>query len=212
MTTASPCHMTANFTTVTGALNSADKPCPAIGANLVALMTKEARGGFVDRFAEKTRLNPETGCVEWTGGLTKGGYGMVWIPAGAVSDAHRVAYVLACGPIPAGLSVLHSCHNRRCVNPAHLRLGTAAENTRDMVEAGRGPSGPGSNPRKLCPKGALIVIGDQLLGVPVVETARALGVAHQTVTAIRSGKLWRAAILAHLDAELAKKPDPADPV
>lgn len=208
-----PLAMTTDTTieTASGALDGADEPCPAIGANLIALMPKEARGRFVERFAEKTRLNPETGCVEWTGGLSKDGYGMVWIPAGAVSEAHRVAYVLACGPIPAGQKVLHYCHNRRCVNPVHLRLGTAADNARDMTDAGRGMSGPGSNPRKLCPVGALIVIGDQLLGVPVVVTARELGVTHQTVTLIRAGKLWRAAVSAHLDAVLTKTADPADP-
>ena len=200
-----PIHMTTNTNTETasGAPDATDEPCPAIGANLIGPMPKEARGRLVERFAGKTKLDPETGCVEWTGALTAGGYGHVRISSGATSETHRAAYVLAHGPIPVGLKVLHSCHNPLCVNPAHLRLGTHGENMQDMVDAGRKPRGRGSNPRKLCPEGALIVIGDQLRGVPVMETARELGVLPWTVFAIRARRLWRTAMSAHIDAFLA---------
>ena len=47
---------------------------------------------------------------------------------------HRVSYTVNVGPIPVGLWVLHKCDNKRCINPEHLYLGTAADNTRDSVE------------------------------------------------------------------------------
>ena len=51
--------------------------------------------------------------------------------------AHRVAWMLAHGPIPRGMNVLHRCDVPRCVNPDHLFLGTQHDNVRDMIAKGR---------------------------------------------------------------------------
>jgi len=45
--------------------------------------------------------------------------------------AHRVAWTLTHGEIPADMTIDHLCRNRRCCNPAHLRLLTNVENARD---------------------------------------------------------------------------------
>lgn len=203
MTAAPPRHMTMNTGTATGARDGADEPCPAIGANLIALMTDEARTRLEARFWAKTEEDPETGCVEWAGSPSTGGYGMFWIARGVTSETHRAAYVLERGPIPAGLLVLHSCHNRLCVNPDHLRLGTHEDNMQEMAEAGRARQGRGSNPRKLTAETATMILGDQLLGVSIKETARDMGVAQRMIGAVRAGRRWAAAMSAHIDAFLA---------
>src|SRR5439155_18768711 len=61
---------------------------------------------------------------------------------------HRIAWELANGPIPEGLSILHKCDNPPCVNPRHLFLGTSADNRKDARIKGRLPAHSGEkNPR-----------------------------------------------------------------
>jgi len=54
-----------------------------------------------------------------------------------IVDTHRVAFLIANGPIPDGLLVRHTCDVRSCVNPAHLLVGTYKDNHDDMVSRGR---------------------------------------------------------------------------
>lgn len=81
----------------------------------------------------------ETGCWLWQRRLNHGGYGMTSF-GGRTMGAHRVAYILWIGPIPAGLDLDHLCRVRHCVNPAPLEPVTRAENLRRSTF-----TGPGAN-------------------------------------------------------------------
>lgn len=66
-------------------------------------------------------------CWTYTGRLNAKGYAHVDYNGGKIM-AHRLAYQLEVGPIPAGRYIDHICHNRACVNPAHLRPVTTKQN------------------------------------------------------------------------------------
>jgi hypothetical protein len=83
-----------------------------------------------------SRVVKTDGCWLWQGSVGSHGYGMVTY-YGTQTTAHRVAYILTHGDIPPEMVVCHSCDVRRCVNPAHLWLGTQKANVRDAMGKGR---------------------------------------------------------------------------
>lgn len=86
-----------------------------------------------------TRVDKSGDCWLWTGGRSADGYG--WFHHNRESRyAHRVAYELCKGPIPAGMLVCHTCDNPPCCNPDHLFLGDERVNAGDMMTKGRGRS------------------------------------------------------------------------
>lgn len=99
-----------------------------------------------DQFRSHIRVT-ESGCWEWTGSTSQGGYGRVRY-RGSMQQAHRVCYELLIGSIPEELTVDHLCRNTTCVNPAHLEVVSMRENLLRSNGVG------GVNARKThCPKG-----------------------------------------------------------
>lgn len=104
---------------------------------------------LVKRFWAKVQIGSEAECWNWTASTQSKGYGSFGIGGGKTALAHRVAYQLTRGPVPEGLLVRHHCDNRICCNPAHLELGTIADNNRDAVERGRTARGEKNGRAKL---------------------------------------------------------------
>ena len=75
-------------------------------------------------------------CWLWIGAKSSGGYGFLKVE-GRMQKAARLVYAWEYGPIPAGMSVMHSCDNPPCVKLGHLSLGTPKDNTQDMIAKGR---------------------------------------------------------------------------
>ncbi len=150
------------------------------------------------RFWEKvSKLGPDD-CWLWTAGRHSGGYGHLGLGRAGAGNvkAHRFSYELHHGPIPDGMFVCHSCDNPPCVNPAHLSLGTPADNMRDRKERGRAtggrakgtvPSGEQSPNAKLTEGMVREILRSTASGASL---ARRFGVRDTTISRIRSGKTW----------------------
>lgn len=101
----------------------------------------------IARFWSKTSRDTASGCLEWTAARNEGGYGLFGKNRSSLL-AHRIAWTILNGQIPADLDVLHRCDNPRCVEIGHLFSGDAAVNVSDMVAKGRHRSQRATHCRK----------------------------------------------------------------
>lgn len=90
----------------------------------------------IKRFWPRVDKRGPEECRPWTGAVSAKGYGVFF--AGRSLNAHRTALILSSG-VDSPLLALHSCDNRPCCNPAHLRWGTALDNETDKISRGRRP-------------------------------------------------------------------------
>ena len=131
-------------------------------------------------FLSKSYVDPVTGCWLWQRAKA-GSYGSMGYKGKHNMRVHRAAYIELVGEIPENLHVLHSCNNSLCCNPAHLRLGTQAENILDRTKAERGHT------TKLT---AAQVLEIRASNLPQAALARKYGVTHVTINKIVHRHSW----------------------
>jgi len=149
------------------------------------------------RFWSKVRVGSPQECWPWTAARLnrKLGYGQIFMN-GRRQLAHRVAWQLCRGPIPVGMVVAHHCDNPPCCNPAHLFLGTQADNLADMRSKGRAaPFEPIRGEGH--PKGRLTELQVREIrrryasgGVRQVDLAGEFGVSQHVISGIVRGRYW----------------------
>lgn len=140
---------------------------------------------FLDKF-ERTAT-----CWLWTAARKENGYGVLGLNNGPTFYAHRVSYELFIGEIKDALCVCHHCDNPACVNPRHLFLGTAKENTLDRINKGRTFNG-------MRHPGALLTDDDVHLirklyplgGVSYTQLSLQFGVTRKSIANIIARKSW----------------------
>ena len=144
------------------------------------------------------RVNKTDSCWEWTGVISRSGYGQVrfaFISNSRIPQStHRIAWQLVNGPIPDGMDLCHTCDNRRCVRPDHLFLGTDLDNARDRDAKGRTARLAGArNARaKLTEQDVRSIRGSDSA---TKALARRFSVSPRLIRKIRARELWR-----HVDA------------
>lgn len=90
-----------------------------------------SKRGILGRIQEKTHITGD-GCWEMRGKSLSCGYPRLAFN-GDWYLAHRFVWEICHGEIPTALLVLHKCHNKLCVNPFHLNLGTHQDNSADIT-------------------------------------------------------------------------------
>lgn len=151
---------------------------------------------LAERFWPRVERSDASDCWPWLGQTKKARHGKRYgIVAGEgprwkTITAHRAAYELTRGAIPAGMCVCHRCDNPICVNPAHLFLGTHDDNMADMKAKGRHASTRGEL------NGRAKITADDVLAIYVDhrstrEIANQYGVHISNIRLIRRGLAWR---------------------
>lgn len=134
-----------------------------------------------------------TDCWYWAAYTDALGYGRCAFPE--EPKAHRASWRLFVGDIPQGMSVLHRCDVRNCVNPDHLFLGTQADNVADMMSKGRSRVTPlhgEANPHaKLTWAAVDEMRALRASGASVYSLAKRYGVSKMTARRAVTGDSWR---------------------
>lgn len=152
---------------------------------------KETRGR---RFWRHVVRRP-SGCWEWIGGLNLQGYGAFSEgPKGNQIQlrAHRVAWEIAHGKRPPDdLVVCHHCDNRKCVNPAHLFIGTDRDNAMDCYKKMRHCRGNKHHAAKLNPDAVRDIRRRYSSGEFCKDIAPDFGVQPGCIFKVATRRLWR---------------------
>jgi len=144
------------------------------------------------RFWSKVRRGNAEECWEWVGGSwNKNGYGLFHTsePRKMVT-AHRFSWKLSNGDAGDRL-VCHHCDNPKCVNPAHLFLGTQQDNMADKCRKGRQARGERSGHVRLTEAVVMDIRARRAAGAVMREIAEALGLSISTVTKVANRQTWR---------------------
>jgi len=163
----------------------------AAGLRGALVKAERYRATIRERFWARVAPENENGCRLWVGNFFTTGYGdFAW--KGRSTGAHRVAWMLERGEIPAGKLICHHCDVKGCVNPDHLYVGSALDNSRDAHQRNRvrPPKGEQHSAAKLT-AAAVVEIRRRAATESTASLAREFGAGWATVRDVIAGRTWK---------------------
>lgn len=141
------------------------------------------------RFMSYVNIDKKTGAWLWSGGISRGGYGVFWVDGKSIG-AHRYAYQMKYGKIPKGMFICHKHEElgRHNVNPDHLFIGTAEDNNKDIANKDRTAYGEKNGANILSESDVADIRKSNFSGA---KLAIMYGVSDTTISHIRRGHHWQ---------------------
>ena len=152
-------------------------------------------GKYLGLFWAKVAKKGPDECWLWTASRLKFfGHGQFWARKAdgklMPEPAHRSSWKINVGPIPEGMCVLHRCDVPTCVNPAHLFLGSRADNIADMVAKGRQARGESKRGTRLTESQVVSMRNAVAAGNPQIDVAAQFGISQGHLCQIVHRKVW----------------------
>jgi hypothetical protein len=146
-----------------------------------------ARNGSGLRFVMDAASSATDQCIEWPYGKSDTGYGGSVSYDGRVVAPHRLVCELTHGKPDKGLHACHSCGNRGCVNPRHLRFGTPSDNENDKIAHGRKLMGENHPWTRM---NSDLVAEIRASPESAATIAKRLGFSRSYIKDVRTGRSW----------------------
>lgn len=134
-----------------------------------------------DVFWSRVNKTTDSGCWEWTEGLSTSGYGVYCLNNNR-RQAHRVSWFYTYGVWPSKF-VCHTCDNRKCVRPDHLFEGSQKDNMEDAAKKGR-------ICKKFTKDTVLNILNMKRKGMSTIDVVTIVGCSQSFVNKIMSGEIW----------------------
>lgn len=174
--------------------------CPSIACAIMRYMTIPRKQVGVDSLGRPIWLTDpylrvmaqterRNDCLVFTGCVNRTGYGRVSVGRNRQALAHRIVWRHHNPDAPEPEAVLHTCDNPPCVELDHLRAGTRAENSADMVAKGRSPKAQGeaSGRARLTSKDVAAIRAERAAGATLTSLADRYGVHHAYLSRLLRG-------------------------
>lgn len=147
------------------------------------------------RFWEKVKRGAPDQCWDWQASTAIKSYGRFKIASHESRHANRVAWTIANDREPGDLLIRHTCDRPACCNPAHLEVGTHADNCNDKMQRGRWRGGDQTGAKNghamLTVEQVGLIVTRIRSGWNNMAIARDLPVGHSLVSRIRTGRSWQ---------------------